>query len=177
MKKYHQYVFDQINRSLIGKFDEMYANEHVEGFDSWQERDLRPLRKKIALTILDGYNYDSILELGCGKGTFTHLLKKENNKIVAVDISENAIRRARASYPDIDFRCDTILDAKKFGDYFDICLIMGVFAYVKEWKSILSDVSKFSGRCFVCEYIPQNPIGFVKSIQDIVLEFEKKTLE
>jgi len=36
-------------------------------------------------------NFDSLLDIGCDKGVFTHLLKKRNNTVLGTDISETAI--------------------------------------------------------------------------------------
>jgi len=108
MQPYHKYVFDTEKRQFIGQFEEMYQAEDSEGFDSWFEQDLRHLRKKISYAILSAYNFSRILDVGCGKGTFTHLLKKHNNQVVGIDVSETAIRKARESFPDIDFRCGDI---------------------------------------------------------------------
>ena len=84
MVDYHPYVFDVQKRRFVGKFEEMYQAEDREGFDSWHERDLRPLRKRLALEVLAAYNFSSILEIGCGKGAFTHLLKRNNNRVIGV---------------------------------------------------------------------------------------------
>ena len=110
MPGYHKYVFDTDKREFVGEFEKMYQAEDSQGFDSWLERDLRPLRKTISYAILSAYNFSRILDIGCGKGTFTHLLKKQNNHVVGIDLSETAIRKAQASFPDIDFRCQNILD-------------------------------------------------------------------
>jgi predicted TPR repeat methyltransferase len=52
------------------------------------------------MEILRDYNFDSVLELGCGKGTASQFLNN-NNKVLGVDISPTAIEKAKASYPDI----------------------------------------------------------------------------
>jgi SAM-dependent methyltransferase len=100
MAKYHKYVFDHEKRKLIGAFEEMYKAENLEGFDSWQNNDVRHLRLRLAMEILRDYNFDSVLELGCGKGTASQFLNN-NNKVLGVDISPTAIEKAKASYPDI----------------------------------------------------------------------------
>lgn len=100
MSGYHKYVFDTEQRKFIGKFEDMYQAEDSEGFDAWFERDLRLPRKTISCAILAAYNFSRILDIGCGKGTFTHLLKKQNNHVVGIDSSETAIRKAKESYTD-----------------------------------------------------------------------------
>ena len=77
MAKYHKYVFDLKRRKFIGDFDKMYQNESKENFDSWHQDDTRQLQRKIDLSILEDYNFTSILDIGCGKGSLTHILKKK----------------------------------------------------------------------------------------------------
>jgi len=103
MKKYHKYVFDQDKRCFVGDFEKMYQDEVKDGFDSWHQEDSRQLNREIALSILKGWNFESVLDIGCGKGGLTHVLKKRNNRILGIDISETAIETARSRYPDIDF--------------------------------------------------------------------------
>lgn len=104
MAKYHKYVFDLENRKLVGDFETMYQNESKENFDSWHQDDTRQLQRKIALAVLEDFNFSKILDIGCGKGALTHLLKKRNNKVFGIDISQTAVNIAQERFPDIDFR-------------------------------------------------------------------------
>lgn len=103
MAKYHKYVFDIEQRRFIGDFETMYRNEAKENFDSWHQDDTRQLQRKIDLAILEDYNFDKILDIGCGKGSLTHMLKKKNNQVRGIDISQTAINIATERFPDIDF--------------------------------------------------------------------------
>lgn len=173
MTGYHKYVFDTARRRFIGKFEDMYQAEDKEGFDSWYERDLRPLRKTITYVILNAYNFSCILDIGCGKGTFTHLLKRQNNHVVGIDSSETAIRKAKESFPDIDFRCMDVKDLSLLGETFDLVTVMGTFAYVDGWPKVVETISGMARWFYVAEYIPSNPIGFVKSFDHLISEVEK----
>jgi len=170
---YHKYVFDTERRRFVGQFEAMYRAEETEGFDSWRERDLRDLRKRLSHTLLDGWNFSRILEVGCGKGTFTQLPKKGNNTVIGVDLSETAIRRARASFPDIDFRCMDIAELASLGGGFDLVVVMATLAYVAEWRCALATIAGMTRYVYVAEYVPRAPIGFVKSVDELVAEVEK----
>ena len=76
MEKYHKYVFDQKAKAFVGDFEKMYLDEDKDCFDSWYQEDSRQLNRNIALSILKGWNFNSVLDVGCGKGALTHLLKK-----------------------------------------------------------------------------------------------------
>lgn len=173
MPGYHKYVFDTERRRFVGRFEEMYRAEDTEGFDSWFEQDLRPLRKVLSNAILSAYNFHRILDLGCGKGTFTHLLKKQNNTVVGIDSSETAIRKARESYPDVDFRCMDIRSIRELRETVDLVVVMGTFAYVEDWSLVLRDVAGLTRWLYVAEYVPPDPIGFVKSTDQLIAEVEQ----
>jgi hypothetical protein len=67
MQPYHKYVFDTDNREFVGQFEEMYQSEDRENYDSWFQEDLTHIGKQISVTILNRYNFKSILDIGCGK--------------------------------------------------------------------------------------------------------------
>ncbi len=173
MPGYHKYVFDAEKRMFIGEFEKMYQAEDSEGFDSWFERDMRQLRKAISYAILNAYNFSCILDVGCSKGSFTHLLKRHNNRVVGIDFSETAIRKAKESFPDIDFRSMNIADIASIDETFDLVVVMGTFAYVDDWPNILKTIAGMTRWLYVAEYIPPNPIGFVKSLNHLINETEK----
>src|SRR5919106_241683 len=65
------------------------------------------------LKMLEDRRYTRVLEIGCGAGYLTRLLAPHADHIVALDISQTAIERARAlgaGQADIDFRVMNIMD-------------------------------------------------------------------
>jgi SAM-dependent methyltransferase len=78
------------------------AREHFDSLwregDPWQTDTSEFERAKYAreLEVLAGRRYRRALEIGCGTGSFTRLLATVADQVVAVDIAETAIRRARA---------------------------------------------------------------------------------
>lgn len=172
---YHKYVFDEEKRKFLGQFEEMYKSETVEGFDAWHISDLSILAKRIHLEIINSYNFNSILDFGCGKGAFTHLLNKRNNKIMGLDISKTAIDIARNTYSkEIIF--DTISGnnfsqgISQFGNKVDLTICLETLSYIKNWPEVIKDISLFSKYFYVSLYIPDNPIGFVSSNSILIEE-------
>jgi SAM-dependent methyltransferase len=45
-----------------------------------------------------------VLDLGCGEGAFTALIARHGAGAVGVEVAEAALQRARARYPQLDFR-------------------------------------------------------------------------
>jgi ubiquinone/menaquinone biosynthesis C-methylase UbiE len=173
-KPYHKYVFSSEAAEFRGDFEGMYKNEDVEGFDSWSQDDVTLIVRQMSLAIIGRYNHSRILDIGCGKGTFTHLLKKQNNHVKGVDISPTALRKARTRYPSLDFaeldlrRIDTLA-----GEHFDLTVAMAVLYYLEHWKDALATVARFSDNLYVTLYVPPNTMGFVPSIDDFLAECSK----
>ncbi len=119
MAKYHKYVFDLEKRKLVGDFESMYQNESKENFDSWHQDDSRQLQRKIDLAILEDYNFNKILDIGCGKGSLTHTLKKKNNIVVGVDISQTAVNIASERFSDIEFVCSNMNSIENYAHTID----------------------------------------------------------
>ena len=53
--------------------------------------------KKISIDLINCYNFNKIIDIGCGKGAFSNLLKKNNNTVYGIDVSETAINKATLS--------------------------------------------------------------------------------
>ena len=184
MAKYHKYVFDEKNRRFVGKFEEMYRAERQEGFDSWHQEDRRSLKNQICLAILNQYNFHGILDVGCGKGAFTHLLKKANNQVHGIDISETAVNIARTRYPDIDFSSVDLAgaayqDLPFFQRSYDVTIFMEILSYLPNWQEVLQSFAGLSQYILVSLFIPESPVGFVKSREGLLAAVQKhyKVLE
>ena len=167
---YHKFVFDIEKHKPVLEFEQMYQAEDIENYDSWHLCDMRRLRTSISLLILDRYNWMSILDVGCGKGFFTHKLKRKNNHVIGIDISETALKKARNYYPDIEFTDKKFLF---FNEHFELIVFNEVLSYCKNWREILKHSSDIGNFVFVSLYLPNDPIGFVKSFDELKLELCK----
>lgn len=179
MEKYHKYIFDSEKRKFVGKFEEMYQNESKEIFDSWHQEDGRSLKRNINQVMLANYNFNCIVDIGCGKGSFTHLLKKKNNRVVGIDISETALQVARARYPDIDFICCDLNKSRDVKNILlknkriDLIFSSEVLSYIEKWKNLLKTLSEHTEYLMTSLFIPGNPIGHVKSERELVAAVKK----
>jgi len=166
-KSYHDYVFNQSKRKFVGQFDEMYENEII---DPWCSSNLTDLAKQIHSVVLNQTNWNTILDYGCGKGVFTHTLRKNNNKVVGVDISQNAIDKAIQVYGHlVDFYCINHGGAPQWQKLkYDLIVCLEVLSYVESYKDKLKEFANMSSYLYLSLYVPKDPIGFVKSIDELV---------
>jgi cyclopropane fatty-acyl-phospholipid synthase-like methyltransferase len=182
MSKYHEYIFNTGKREFIGAFEEMYQKEQSDNFDSWHQEDSRQLNRKIALSILEVYNFHSIVDIGSGKGALTHLLKKRNNQVVGLDISHTAVEQAKARFPDIQFNSIDVNNSIGFRDFLegfsksggvDLIFTSECLSYLSNWKEFIQVASKGARFLMISLFIPEDPIGFVKDAEELESEISK----
>ena len=182
MADYHQYVFDQEKREFIGEFEEMYKQESISNYDSWHQEDSRQLKLNIVLSLINEMNYSTIIDIGCGKGSFTHKLKKRNNDVYGLDISSTAVEIARQRFPDIQFSnldvnkilevISTFKTVESKKGYVDFVFSSECFSYLENWKELIEIISKHTKYFMISLYIPEKPIGFIKAIDELETEIE-----
>jgi 2-polyprenyl-3-methyl-5-hydroxy-6-metoxy-1,4-benzoquinol methylase len=161
---YHKYVFNKSKRKFVGNFEGMYLNEDI---DPWHSSNLSNPVKKIHIAMLDNYNFNTILDYGCGKGAITHLLKKNNNEVSGVDISSNAIIKAKQMYGHlVDF--STLAEKKWQNKKYELIVCLEVLSYVKQYKQLLETFSILGSHLYLSLYIPKNPIGYVKNFEELI---------
>ncbi len=81
---------------------------------------------------------DSILELGCGPGTWTGLLAQRTRKLKAVDLSPGMLEQARRSVPEAHVAFVNA-DAVSFqtDEQFDRVVSVRVLEYIPEWETVV----------------------------------------
>ena len=177
MVEYHKYVFDQSERKFLGRFEDMYKAEKISAFDSWHQDDLRLLDVNICRAILNQYAFMNVLHVGCGKGALTQFLKKQNNEVLALDVSSSAIERAKARYPDIKFRQVDVRQEGWFrsvaGVGYDLLTCLELLSYVEHWQRLLEDFAQLARFTLIKLFLPDDPIGYVKTMDALTDEFSK----
>src|ERR1700733_12120084 len=158
-KPYHRFVWDLSRREFIGHFDEMYAAEDEEEFDSWQQGDLTRISRPIAKLLLDRVSYRRALDLGCGKGALTSLIWKENVDLTAIDVSTVAIAKAKATYGDkIQFLAgDVIAYLENNTEPFDLVFTAELLSYVENWRTLLALIARNTTYFYCSLYLPGDP--------------------
>lgn len=84
------------------------------------------------LEILGDRRYRRAMEVGCGEGVFLNQLASRCGEVVGIDISEEAIRRARihcAEFPHVQFTVENLATAK-YDPKFDLVVATDVLYYM-----------------------------------------------
>ena len=103
------------------------------------------------LAMLDQARYGRVLEIGCGAGTFTRLLAGLADKVLALDVSSEAIAKAQAAQSDlkqVEFRAGNIMDYNlREEEPWDLIVISETI-YFLGWLYSFFDVSWLASEIF-----------------------------
>lgn len=114
--------------------EELENNEII--FADWSK-----IKNDILLSLVEGQN---VLEVGCGLGGLSNMLKNKGLTITATDISNECIRRAREKYPNVTFFQEDICNPTqlKLNNAFDTIVMSEVLEHIAEDKSALYNVTR-----------------------------------
>ena len=81
--------------------------------DPWEQtkKEKTSTDKLLAIEIFQKYSVKRVLELGCGLGMFTNMIHSRGFEVCGIDISKNAIDKAKMINPNILYYVGNILDA------------------------------------------------------------------
>lgn len=120
---------------------------------------------------IDAYNPVKIIDIGCGPGNSTSVLKSRfpDAYILGIDNSPDMIEAAKKNHPDLDFMlCDVSSDLSAIDSGFDIVFSNACIQWVPDHRSLLKklmDLLKKGGTLAV-----QVPINFDEPIHKIIRE-------
>ena len=149
-RKFH----NQLHTS--GEEDRTHQNKYYKALFSLREDFLKDLELET--------NSKDVLDYGCGIGNFAKKVKKFNpNKIVAVDISEEAIKKAKNNLNkdnNIDFRVENCENLNLDSDSFDIVYGGGILHHLNLDKSLveLKRILRKDGKIIFVEPLATNPL-------------------
>jgi 2-polyprenyl-3-methyl-5-hydroxy-6-metoxy-1,4-benzoquinol methylase len=83
------------------------------------------------LHTLSGHPFDSLIDIGCGDGRMTTEISNNypNKTVAGVDLSERAVRLARAMSPQCVFHCRNIA-TQQMSQRFDLALLIEVLEHI-----------------------------------------------
>jgi SAM-dependent methyltransferase len=103
------------------------------------------------IAMLDKSRYGRVLEIGCGAGTFTRRLAGRADKVLALDVSSEAIARAKLAQPDlhqVEFRVGNIMDHNLREDEPWDLIVLSETIYFLGWLYSFFDVSWLATEMF-----------------------------
>lgn len=107
---------------------------------------------------------DRVGDMGCGTGTFTHLLHTHGMKTVGVDITEPMVELARELYPNIEFLTGDVEGLPLPDDSFDGLILSGIVHHFPDPTCFAQEifrVLKPGGRFVAFDPNRQNPFVYL----------------
>lgn len=147
-----------------------YFNSRADTWDeNIAERDTNKLtRMAERLELKPG---SVVLDVGTGTGVFLpYLLKNigKNGKIVALDLAEEMLAKARAKYPveNVEYLHADIMDIPVYEEMFDSVVCYSSFPHFQDKHKALTEirrVMKPGGRVFICHTSSRDHINGIHS--------------
>ncbi len=136
----------EVNKEKVVSFYDQFAEKQaLTGINS---RHLSILDKVVEAGLKSNH---SILEIGCGIGTVSHLLASQvkNGEVLAVDISPESIEKAKEIWKDqsnLSFEVSDMSDFDKPGKTFDFFVFPDVLEHipVDQHPGLFSNIQKHS---------------------------------
>jgi 2-polyprenyl-6-hydroxyphenyl methylase/3-demethylubiquinone-9 3-methyltransferase len=123
----------------------MCSREYHEGLWEMLPEDLEPsdfaLRRRFLLANVTAG--ERVLDLGCGEGRFAAELVRASAEVVAADVAEEPLRRARIRHPEMDLRLLDCAGPWELPDAaFDVVWAGEVIEHVLDTAAWLSEVRR-----------------------------------
>jgi len=137
-----------------------------QAYNSWADiydsnpNKTRDLDRTATQQTLQKFDFEAVVELGCGTGKNTAWLEQKAKSIIAMDFSEGMLAKARAKIHSekVVFRqADVTQDWGIEGDSVDLICCNLILEHIEDLKGIFRQVYatlKEGGRFFICELHP-----------------------
>lgn len=108
-------------------------------------------------------NSDTCLEIGCGKGELSYMLSKKSKNVIAVDLADKMIEKAKTLFPNdnISYICSNILDMKFDDNSLDVIITTATAHHLPyEWLLCFSkDKLKKDGKLIILDLVKAKTIS------------------
>lgn len=102
-------------------------------------------------------------DFGCGKGELSLMLSKKSQKVIAVDIADKMIEKARVLHPNtnIEYICGNVLDMEFENNIFDIIVTTATAHHLPyEWLLCFAkDKLKKGGKLMILDLVQPKSIS------------------
>ncbi|MFY9552487.1 MAG: class I SAM-dependent methyltransferase [Thermoanaerobaculia bacterium] len=129
------------------RFERLYARRP----DPWGGAVLERARRKyewLGGVLRAHAPYESILDVGCGEGLFSRQLRALSPRVVGVDVSLTAVRRARQLVPDATF-VNASLEELELSKAFDLVTAVEMLYYVRSPEEALEKLKGLGRNVFL----------------------------
>lgn len=136
-----------------GRLKALYAVEDPWDLGSAREQERFARTNEIIRSIAP--DCGRLLEIGCGEGYQTERMRDVSHEIVGVEVSAQAVERARRRCPDVRFHVGRAEDvADLIGDArFDVVTAFEVLYYAKDIGRIIADLQTLAPTLVITNFV------------------------
>ncbi len=115
----------------------------------------------------------TILDAGCGQGYFCNLLNTKKYNVTGVDISNNAIKKAKTLYPEINFKVCSLEDRLPFNNSsFDVVWSTEVIEHIFYVYNYLHEINRILKQNGI--FVITTPYhGLIKNLAIVLFGFDR----
>jgi 2-polyprenyl-3-methyl-5-hydroxy-6-metoxy-1,4-benzoquinol methylase len=107
-------------------------------------------------------NVETCLDIGCGKGELSYMLSKKSQNVIAVDLADKMIEKAKVLYPNrnIKYVCGNILDMQFGSGSLDVIITTATAHHLPyEWLLCFSkEKLKKGGKLIILDLAKANSL-------------------
>jgi len=112
-------------------------------------------------------NIETCLDIGCGKGELSFMLSQKAERVIAVDLADKMIEKAKALHPNknIEYICGNILDMEFENNSLDVIITTATAHHLpNEWLlDFAKDKLKKGGKLIILDLVK------AKSLSDYII--------
>ncbi len=114
------------------------------------------LRLQRLLMAALGVPHERVLEVGCAEGVFTEMLCGISREVVAIDVSQTALDRARNRNRDVGAQFHLAgLENFESGERFDLAVCAEVLYFIHDVQAALEKLNRLARHVLVCYTLRQ----------------------
>jgi len=116
------------------------------------------LEMPATLSLLKNVKNKKILDLGCGTGVLSKILKRRGAKVFGVDVSPKMIDLAKSNVKGVDFRTGSVYKLPYKSNYFDIVVASLVLHYFKNLNKAFKEIRRVLKKNGILIFSTDNPV-------------------
>jgi ubiquinone/menaquinone biosynthesis C-methylase UbiE len=110
------------------------------------------------MSLLKNIKGKKVLDLGCGTGRHSVVLKKRDAKIWGLDLSPKMIEIAKSKVKNVDFRVGTVYKLPFKSNFFDIVLAGLCISYFKDLDKAFKEINRVLKKKGIFVFSSTNPL-------------------
>ena len=145
-----------VKKSYKTLYEEYYIARKKKSGISWFYNE--NMEMPATLKLLGNIKGKKILDLGCGPGLYSKVLKKKGAKVKGIDNSKNMIEIAKKETPGVEF---IVGDAEKLpykNGEFDIVVSPLVIGHLSSWEKLFNEVRRVLKKRGLFVFSIKNPL-------------------